>query len=118
MTEQELYLEQVKTFNEVTPEEADQLLTEKAGHIVYIGRETCPYCRKFVGKLSEVAKTKNLKVNYVHAQHPDHTAAIQQFRQKYYVPTVPGYLYSDKDGLKVKCDSSMSNEEIASFVNA
>ena len=51
----EQYLEDVKVFNETTPEEAEQLLEAKEGHIVYIGRETCPYCRKFVRKLSSLA---------------------------------------------------------------
>lgn len=118
MTEVETYLEQAKIFNEVTPEEANQLLEEQAGNIVYIGRETCPYCRKFVAKLSEVAKEKQLTINYVHAQHPDYADSIQEFRTKYNVPTVPGFLYSDADQLKVKCDSSLTKEDIAAFVNA
>lgn len=118
MTEVEAYLEQVKSFNRVTPEAANQLLEEQAGHIVFIGRETCGYCRKFVATLSEVAQDKNLTINYVHAQDPDYADSIQEFRIKYNIPTVPGFLYSDANQLKVKCDSSLTKEAIAAFVNA
>ena len=104
MTEVEAYLEQVKSFNRVTPEAANQLLEEQAGHIV--------------ATLSEVAQDKNLTINYVHAQDPDYADSIQEFRIKYNIPTVPGFLYSDANQLKVKCDSSLTKEAIAAFVNA
>lgn len=111
--EKEQYLEEVKVFKETTPEQAEKLLEAKEGHIVYIGRETCPYCRKFVRKLSPLAEAKNLEINYVHAQHPDYEEEVRALREKYDVPTVPGLLYSSADtDVLVKCDSSMSEEEI------
>ena len=109
----EIYLEQVKVFTETTPAEADQLLEPEEGNIVFIGRETCPYCRRFVVKLSKLAEEHNLKVHYVHSKHPDYTDEIKTLREKYDVPTVPGLLYSSKSaGLVVKCDSSLEPEEI------
>lgn len=118
MSEIENYLEQVKIFKATTPMEATALLKAKAGHIVFIGRETCPYCRRFAAKLSEVAQAEQLTVHYVHAQDPAYPQEILAFRQKFDIPTVPGFLYSDEAGLKVKCDSSMSPEEIVAFVKA
>ena len=113
----ETYLEQVTVFTEITPTEADQLLEAKEGNIVYIGRETCPYCRRFVGKLSKLAKEHNLKVHYVHSKHPDYTDEIETLREKYDVPTVPGLLYSSESaGLVVKCDSSLEPEEILEII--
>lgn len=109
----ETFLEQVKVFTETTPEEADQLLEAKEGNIVFVGRETCPYCRRFVAKLSPLAEEHRLTVHYVHSKHPDYTDEIETFREKYDVPTVPGLLYSsDSAGLVVKCDSSLTPEEI------
>lgn len=113
----ETYLEQVKIFTETTPAEADQLLEAKEGNIVFIGRETCPYCRRFVGKLSNLAEEHNLKVHYVHSKHPDYTDEIETLREKYDVPTVPGLLYSSESaGLVVKCDSSLEPEEILEII--
>lgn len=118
MTEIEKYLEEVKIFKEVTPEDADKLLTAQSGNIVYIGRETCPFCRRFVGKLSAVAKEENLTIHYVHSQKAETFKEVEAIRSKYGVPTVPGFLYSDEDGVQVKCDSSMSLDDIKTFVKA
>lgn len=113
----ETYLEQVKIFTETTPAEADQLLEDGENNVVYIGRETCPYCRRFVGKLSKLAEDHNVKVHYVHSKHPDYTDEIKTLREKYDVPTVPGLLYSSKSaGLVVKCDSSLEPEEILEII--
>lgn len=115
----ERYLEEVKVFHETTPATADELLEANAGNIVYIGRETCPYCRKFVRKLSPLAEEKNLVVNYVHSQHPEYEDKVNELRDKYKVPTVPGLLYSSKTaGLVVKCDSSLTPEQILEIVEA
>ena len=100
------FLEEVKVFNEVTPEEADKLLEAKEGNIIFIGRETCPYSRLFVEKLSPLAEEKNLTVYFLHSKLPDFEEEIAAFREKYDVPTVPGLLYSSETaGLVVKCDS-------------
>lgn len=113
------YLEEVKIFKETTPAEAEKLLEAKDGNIVYIGRETCPYCRKFVEKLSLLAEEHDLEVNYVHSQHPEYEEQVNKLRDKYHVPTVPGLLYSSETaGLVVKCDSSLKPEEILEIVES
>lgn|SRR5690554_5201153 len=113
----EVYLEQVKLFKETHPKDADELLEAKAGNIVFIGRETCPYCRKFVRKLNPLADEHDLTVHYVHSQHPEYEDEVELLREKYDVPTVPGLLYSSETaGLIVKCDSSLEPEEILEII--
>lgn len=113
------YLGEVKGFKETRPEEAEELLEAKDGNIVYIGRETCPYCRRFVKKLSPLAEEHNLTIHYVHAQHPEYEEQVDELRDKYDVPTVPGLLYSSESaGMVVKCDSSLEPEEILEIVEA
>ena len=113
----EVYLEQVKLFKETHPKDADELLESKAGNIVFIGRETCPYCRIFVRKLSPLADEYDLTVHYVHSQHPEYEDEVELLREKYDVPTVPGLLYSSETaGLIVKCDSSLEPEEILEII--
>ena len=61
------YLDEAKSFIETTPKEADELLEAKEGTIVFIGRETCPYCRRFVRTLGPLSKEHNLKsIMYTH----------------------------------------------------
>lgn len=111
------FLEQVEAFTEVTPEEADELLTAKEGNIVFIGRETCPYSRRFAGTLTDVVNEYDLDINFLHSKKPDYEDEIQEFRDKYNVPTVPGFLYSSESaGILVKCDSSMNAEEILEMI--
>ncbi len=111
------FLEQVEAFTEVTPEEADELLTAKEGNIVFIGRETCPYSRRFAGTLTDVVNEYDLDINFLHSRNPDYEDEIQEFRDKYDVPTVPGFLYSSESaGILVKCDSSMNANEILEMV--
>ena len=113
------YLGEVKVFKETTPEEAEKLLEAKDGNIVYIGRETCPYCRRFVKKLSPLAEEHNLEVHYVHARHPEYEEQVNELRDKYDVPTIPGLLYSSETaGIVVKCDSSLEPEEILEIAEA
>lgn len=113
------YLGEAKSFEETTPKEADELLEAKEGNIVYIGRETCPYCRRFVKTLGPLAKEHHLKIHYVHAQHPEYEQEVNELREKYDVPTVPGLLYSSENaGMVVKCDSSLDAEEILEIVEA
>ena len=113
----EQYLNEVKIFKKTTPKEAGDLIEAKVGNIVYIGRETCPYCRKFVKKLSPLADENNLVVHYVHSEDPQFEEEIKDLREKYDVPTVPGLLYSSKTaGIIVKCDSSLEPEEILKIV--
>lgn len=111
------FLDLSELFKEVTPNEAEHQLENQTGAVVFVGRETCPFCRKFIPKLHKVATAKDVTVLFVHSQHPDYLDELSDFRNKYNVPTVPGLLYSDEKGVKVKCESGMSEEEIASFIN-
>lgn len=113
------YRENVSIFHQVTAKEADQLLEEKSGEIVYIGRENCPFCQKFVKKLGPLAKEEKLEVNYLDSKNPSDEEGLKKFREKYDVPTVPGLLYSSKESdLTVKCDSSLTKEEILKIIEA
>lgn len=116
MSEIDTYLKQASIFQKVTPQQAEVAIEAKTGQIVYIGRETCPYCRRFVAKLSNVAQENQLTIYYLHSQQADTLEAVQALRDRYDVPTVPGFIYSDVQGVHVRCDSSMTEAEILAFV--
>lgn len=105
-----------QNFNPVTPAEANKLIEAEEGHIIFVGRETCPYCRKFIVALSEAAGEANLVINYLHAEKADYIEETKKLRETYDVKTVPGLIFSDEDGVQVVCDSSLSKEEILKFV--
>lgn len=113
------YLEEIEVFNKAIPTEADKLLEEKTGAIVYVGRETCPYCRRFVNKLSPLAEEHDLEINYLKSDHPKYQEEVDKFREKYDLPTVPALLYSSESaGLVAKCDSSLTKKEILEMLEA
>ncbi|HFR3675519.1 TPA: thiol reductase thioredoxin [Streptococcus suis] len=81
----------IQDFTSVTVEQAQNLLAAKEGAVLFIGRATCPYCNRFAPKL-------------------------QTLRDHYQVPTVPGLLVAKPTGVQVRCDSSMTEGEIAAFI--
>ena len=115
MNDIELFESQRQAYTTVTPEQAKQLLEAKEGALLFIGRESCPYCRRFSTKLYDLVKSHQLEVNFLHSQKVDTLDKVQALREQYGVKTVPGFLVASPEGVKVKCDSSMSPEEILAF---
>lgn len=107
----------VDQFNAIWPEEAEKLIAAKAGAIIFIGKPECPYCQKFAPKLKEVVDHYPLSVNFILSTDTTHAKAIKAFRDKYQIPTVPCIIYAGEE-TRVRCDSSMTIEEITAFVNA
>ena len=109
--------EDIQDFQPVSPREARQLLEARDGAILFLGRDSCFYCRRFAPKLAAVAKKENWTIYFLHTQHPAYSAKeIAQLRQDYGVPTVPGLLHAKRDGVQVRCDSAMSKEKIKAFI--
>lgn len=113
------FMEVIKSFQTVSPAEAYDLLETKGGAILFLGRDTCPYCRRFAPKLAAAAASQGWTVYFLHTQHPDYSAQeIAELRSTYHVPTVPGLLHAKKNGVEVRCDSSLTEEEIIAFINS
>lgn len=108
---------QLDSFISIDPEKAEQLVQEKAGSIIFVGRPNCPFCQKFIPKLYQVAQDHKLDVYYLYSQDPKFSEEIQAFRNKHGIETVPGLVYAGSQTM-VRCDSSMTPEEIAEFVHA
>ena len=115
MFEKDTYEEDVELFEKVLSTEADQLLSTKELAIVYIGRATCPFCRKFAEKLSGLANEINSTIYYVESDNYSDDE-INSFREKYNIVTVPGFIVSKNGEVEVRCDSSTPEEEILDMV--
>lgn len=111
MFDQNTYQEDVASFKKITPEEVADLIANETLVVIYVGRETCPYCCKFVKKLSHVAAQIDTPIYYVLSSE-----ALYDFRERYDIVTVPGFIVSKKGELAVRCDSSMTEEEILDMI--
>lgn len=111
MFEKDSYEEDIKLFKKVTSTQADELLSNGDLTVTYIGRGTCPFCRKFAKKLSALTDKINTTIYYVNsADFSDDL--INSFREKYNIVTVPGFIVSKNREIEVRCDSSLPEDEI------
>lgn len=104
----------IQDFTSVTVEQAQNLLAAKEEAVLFIGRSTCPYCNRFAPKLHKVAQDKQVTVHFLDSSQV--SPQLQALRDHYQIPTVPGLLVAKSTGVQVRCDSSMTEEEIAAFI--
>ena len=112
---EDTYKEDVKSFEQIPSTEADKLLSSEKLTVVYIGRETCPYCRKFAKKLGNLYNNLNTTIHYVNSDNFSDNE-ISSFRKKYHIVTVPGFIVSKNGEWETRCDSSMSEDEILTMI--
>ena len=111
------YEENVAGFEEIDAKKAQELINDESETIIYIGMAVCPFCQKFVEKLKKVADETNTTIYYVDRSDKTDADAIASFREKYDIPTVPGFIYSKGDTVNVISDSSMSEDAIKEFMH-
>ena len=113
----EQFLENIKDLELPTLERAQEAIDKKETATFFIGRKTCPYCRKFAAKLATVVAETKAHVYFINSEEPSQLEALQVFRARYEIPTVPGFLHVEAGKATVRCDSSMSEEEIKAFAH-
>ena len=62
---------------------------------VYIGRESCPYCREFAPKLKEASSSINATIYYIDTENK--TDELAKFAEQYHIDSIPTLLVF-KDG--------------------
>ena len=111
----EQFLENIKDLEVTTVARAQDALDKKETATFFIGRKTCPYCRKFAGTLASVVAETKAHIYFINSEEPSQLDALQNFRSRYEIPTVPGFVHVENGEIKVRCDSSMSAQEIKEF---
>ena len=111
----EQFLENIKDLEVTTVARAQEAIDKKEIATFFIGRQTCPYCRKFAAKLATVVAETNAHIFFINSEEASQLNALQEFRSRYGIPTVPGFVHVENGEIKVRCDSSMSAQEIKDF---
>lgn len=106
----------IKDFKQITAEEARELLDTKQGDLIFIGRPTCGYCRKFVTTLGPLAEKENWTVHYLQSDKEEDLENVNALREELGVKTVPAFLYADNQGVHLKMDSSLTADQLVEFV--
>ena len=75
-------------------------------HFVYVGRETCPYCREFAPKLKEASRSSNATIYYIDTENK--TDELAKFAEQYHIDSIPTLLVF-KDGQLQETLSSSSD---------
>ena len=113
----EQFLEDIKDLEVTTVASAQEAIDQKETATFFIGRKTCPYCRKFATKLATVVAETKAHIYFINSEEPSQLDTLQAFRSTYGIPTVPGFLHIESGEVSVRCDSSMSKEEIKAFAH-
>jgi bacteriocin transport accessory protein, bta len=73
----------------------DMNTQKKQIRFVYVGRETCPYCREFAPKLRKAARSINARIYYIDTENK--TDELAKFAEQYHIDSIPTLLVF-KDG--------------------
>ena len=76
---------------------------KKQIRFVYVGHETCPYCREFAPKLRKAARSINATIYYIDTENK--TDELAKFAEQYHIDSIPTLLVF-KDG---QLQESLSN---------
>ncbi|KAA9232609.1 MULTISPECIES: thioredoxin domain-containing protein [Aerococcus] len=106
--------EAVEKLNRVNAKDLLSNLDSKEESLVFVGRPTCPYCRKFLPKLIEIIESDDLEFAYLDSTATAESVAIQEFREQAQVATVPALVRigGEKRLENLGIDSSDSVESI------
>ena len=73
----------------------DMNAQKKQIRFVYVGRESCPYCREFAPKLKQASRTTNARIYYIDTENK--TDELTKFVEQYHIDSIPTLLVF-KDG--------------------
>lgn len=115
-TEPKNYTEAVQYCQTITLEEVEEKLEQKESFLLYTGRESCPYCRRFAPKLAKAIFQTNETVYYLDSEKGD-VPAITRFAKREGIQTVPNLAFYSDGKLQTHLEkgSKSSLEEIKSF---
>gem|GEM_PF-204646 len=76
----EQFLENIKDLEVTTVARAQEALDKKETATFFVGRKTCPYCRKFAGTLAGVVAETKAHIYFINSEEPSQLNELQEFR--------------------------------------
>ncbi|MFG5432816.1 thioredoxin domain-containing protein [Enterococcus faecalis] len=118
LREKDIYDENVEKFTQVS---ATELLDSKVNMpiFLYIGRKTCPHCRKFVAQLSKVVEKFKYNIYYLDSANVSIDKKIRNIGDKFNIFSVPCLLkiYSNGESEKYAGDSEKELKDWLNVLN-
>lgn len=87
------YLQNINKFNRLNIKDIYSKFENKETFVLYLGRKTCPHCRKFSPILREFNILYGNKLNYYDIESADLDKDAKVFLSKLQIPGVPAVLY-------------------------
>ena len=66
----EQFLENIKDLEVTTVSRAQEAIDKKETATFFVGRKTCPYCRKFAGTLAGVVAETKAHIYFINSEEP------------------------------------------------
>lgn len=103
-------------YSKISVKKVEEWIAEGEKLVLMIGYDACPFCNIFEPKLTAVAERLEVSVAFLDTRDLLDFEAVQEFRFRHQISTVPALLVAKGGAVKVVCDSSISEEEIAEFI--
>ncbi|RPA60578.1 bacterocin transport accessory protein [Aerococcus agrisoli] len=115
---QEEFEDLIKEFKEVSPNVANSMLDEEEPKLLFIGRSTCQYSRKYLPKLIAALGEDVENTYFLNSENTATDDALADFRFEVGAKTVPSLVYVGGDGrfTNLAADSSNSVEDIKASI--
>jgi predicted bacteriocin transport accessory protein len=104
------YKDYVSYFDSISIDNLNEKLQGEESFFVYVGRESCPYCRTFVPKLYEALKKSEINtIYYLDVEKDNDLGKINQFRSRFQIKYVPYFALFREEKYEIL---QFSSEEI------
>ncbi len=92
--EQTDYAKAVEIFEEIQISDIEQLQESGSAFYLYVGRESCPYCQKFVLELHRLVLQEEIRMYYLDSvdTYENSDLELREFRDQYGISTVPSLI--------------------------
>ncbi len=89
------YADNIDDFVEISTDDLLKKISNNEKFILYVGRDTCQWCRKLVPILNEVAADNKYTIFYLNSENTETDLAIKKFRYTYNIKNDSEIVYFD-----------------------
>ncbi|HEL0414929.1 TPA: thioredoxin family protein [Streptococcus equi subsp. zooepidemicus] len=107
----------VQSLTKASLEEINSQSSEDRFYLLYIGRESCPFCRDFCPRLADAIQVTKAKVYYLDTEHK--SKALHEFADRFHIHSIPKLLVLRQGKLIKAFDNTNTDDKaLISFLEA